>query len=87
MTPHDASKHWLDHTRNIKRLWLGFLLVLVLCLLAELILELHPQFWLEGIYGFHAWYGFLVCAAMILVAKVLALLLKRPDNYYGKNND
>jgi hypothetical protein len=34
------------------------------------------------VFGFHAWYGLLACAAMILVAKVLGMLLKRPDTYY-----
>ena len=38
-------------------------------------------------FGFHAGFGFMVCAAMIVVAKALALVLKRPDSYYGKRDD
>ena len=38
-----------------------------------------------GWFGFHAWYGFLTCAAMIVFAKCLGLLIKRPDTYYGED--
>lgn len=79
----DNTPHWLEQPRNIKWLWLGFLAVLALTVLAEFFVPLHPHFEIESIFGFHAWYGFLVCAAMIVGAKGLALLLKRSDTYYG----
>jgi hypothetical protein len=61
--------------------------VLVLTVLAELLVHLHPHFEIESVFGFHAWFGFMACAAMIVVAKGLALVLKRPDTYYGKRDD
>lgn len=82
-----SASHWLDHPRNVKRLWRGFLVVLALMVLAELIVHLHPHFGIESVFGFHAWFGFVACAAMIVVAKALALLLKRPDTYYGHGDD
>lgn len=81
------ARHWLDEPRNVKLLWRGFLVVLALTLLAELIVHLHPHFGIESVFCFHAWFGFLGCAAMIGVAKALAHVLKRPDTYYGKRND
>ena len=83
----DENPHWLDQPRNIKRLWRGFLLVLVFTVLAEFVVSMHPHFPIESIFGFNAGYGFLLCALMIVVAKGLALVLKRPDTYYGKDND
>lgn len=82
----DEKTHWLDQPRNIKLLWRGFLLVLLLTVLAEFLIPMHPHFAIESIFGFNAWFGFLVCALMIVVAKGLALVLKRPDTYYGKDN-
>ncbi|MDD2879242.1 MAG: hypothetical protein PHQ58_02300 [Rhodoferax sp.] len=82
----DEKPHWLDQPRNIKLLWRGFLVVLLLTVLAEFLVPMHPHFAVESIFGFNAWYGFLVCALMIVVAKGLALVLKRPDTYYGKDN-
>ncbi len=83
----DDKPHWLDQPRNIKRLWRGFLVVLALTVLAELFVPLHPHFEIGSIFGFNAWFGFGACAAMIVGAKALALLLKRHDNYYGKHHD
>ena len=82
-----APTHWLDHPRNVKMLWRGFLAVLALTVLAELVVLLHPHFQIESVYAFHAWFGFMACAAMIVVAKALALVLKRPDTYYGERDD
>ena len=83
----DDKPHWLDEARNVRRLWRGFLVVLALTVLVELLVPLHPHFGIESVFGFHAWFGLLACAAMIVVAKLLALLLKRPDSYYGKRDD
>jgi len=78
----DKQAHWLDQPRNVKRLWRAFLVVLALTVLAQVVVQLHPHFAVDSIFGFFAWFGLLACAAMIVVAKALALLLKRPDNYY-----
>jgi len=82
-----TPSHWLDEPRNVKRLWRGFLVVLALTVLAEALLHLHPHFEIDALFGFHAWFGFMACAAMIVVAKALGLLLKRADTYYGKRDD
>jgi hypothetical protein len=82
-----AQQHWLDRPENIKRLWRGFLAVLVLSVLAELFVHVHGHFAVDALFGFNAGFGFLACAAMVVVAKVVALVLKRPDNYYGKQHD
>jgi hypothetical protein len=66
----------------IRRLWAAFLAVLALTVLAQLAVEAHPHFAIERLFAFNALYGFLACAALILVAKALGLLLKRKDDYY-----
>jgi len=80
------QKHWLDQPRNVKLLWRAFLGVLVATVLAEFVVQLHPHFTVESLFAFHAWYGFLACALMIIVAKALAFLLKRPDTYYDRSD-
>ena len=79
--------HWLDDPRNVKKLWRGFLVVLALTVAAELLIRLHPHFGVDSLFGFNAGFGFIACAAMIVVAKALALLLKRPDSYYDEPRD
>jgi predicted membrane metal-binding protein len=67
------SDHWLARPSTIRLLWRGFIVVLVLTVLTE--------------FGFGAWFGFLACAVLILGAKALGALLKRPDGYYDEPGD
>jgi hypothetical protein len=78
-----TRSHWLDRPGNIKLLWRAFIVVLVLTVLAEFFVHLHPTFAVEGWFGFHAAFGVLACALMIAVAKLLGLLIRRPDSYYS----
>jgi hypothetical protein len=77
-----APSHWLDDPRHIKLLWRGFIAVLALTVGAEFLVHLHPHFEVEGLFGFHAAYGFIVCLLMIIAAKGLGLFIKRSDRYY-----
>jgi len=77
--------HWLDDPRHVKLLWRGFLVVLALTVLAGLAVDLHPHFEMESWPGFYAAFGFISCLLMIVVAKGLGLLLKRPDTHYAED--
>lgn len=77
--------HWLARDSTIRLLWRVFIAVLVLIVLAEFVVDLHPHFAMEQLFGFGAWYGFGACAALIVFAKVLGVLLKRPDPYYRED--
>ena len=79
--------HWLDRPKNVQLLWRGFIFVLALTVLAEFLVPLHPTFPIESLFGFSAIYGFAACALMIIGAKALGLLIKRPDTYYTKKDD
>ena len=78
-----TEKHWLLRPRTIRLLWRVFIAILAATVIAELVVHLHPHFGFDGWFGFHAWYGFLTCAGMIVFARALGLLIKRPDTYYG----
>ena len=67
---------------GVRRLWIAFIAVLVATVGAELLVSPEPHFAVERLFGWNAIYGFLACAAMILLAKALGLLIKRPDDYY-----
>jgi hypothetical protein len=74
--------HWLVRATTIRRLWIGFVVVLAAIVLADLVVEHHPYFGLDGTFGFGAWFGFASCVVLIVFAKGLGVLLKRPDTYY-----
>lgn len=83
----NADSHWLDKPRNVQRVWRGFLVILAITVAAELFVPLHPHFDIESLFAFHAAHGFLACVVMIVVAKALGLLLKRPDTYYKADDE
>lgn len=82
MTNKDEQLHWLVRPATIRKLWMGFVAVLVLVVLAQTVITIKGYFVLDGWFGFGAVYGFGSCLLMVLLAKFLGLVLKRPQNYY-----
>jgi hypothetical protein len=74
--------HWLTRAATIRRLWWLFAAVLAATVVAQLFVGADAHFEVEGWFGFNAVYGFLACAAMVIGAKAIGWLLKRPDDYY-----
>jgi hypothetical protein len=76
------DNHWLAREETIRWLWVTFVAILAATVLADLFIEHHPYFGLDGTFGFGAWFGFASCVALIVVAKALGAILKRRDTYY-----
>lgn len=74
--------HWLVRPAPIRRLWVVFIAVLVALVALDLVVAHHPHFSLDGKFGFGAWFGFLSCVVLVVFAKALGAILKRPDTYY-----
>ena len=74
--------HWLVRPATVRRLWVGFSVVLALTVLGQLVIGIKGYFGVDGWFGFAAGFGFLCCLVMVLVAKGLGVLLKRPEDYY-----
>jgi hypothetical protein len=79
---HAREDHWLVRKSTIRALWIGSTIMLAILVLLDLAVEHHPHFGIDGTFGFGAWYGFVACVALVLFAKGLGLILKRPDTYY-----
>ena len=63
-------------------MWKIFIAVLAATVAAQLFIDSHPHFAVERLFAWNALYGLLACAALILLARALGLLLKRRDDYY-----
>ena len=79
--------HWLARPETISLLWKLFIAVLVLLVLAQALVYVKGYFGVDGWFGFGAIFGFLSCLAMVVFAKGLGYLLKRPEDYYDRRND
>ena len=80
--PSHHDDHWLVRPDTIRKLWIGFAVVLGAVVLMDLAVVHHPYFGMDGTFGFGAWFGFFSCVALVLLAKGLGAILKRPDTYY-----
>ena len=76
------SDHWLVRPATIRRLWQVSAVVLLLTVLVQISVKVKGYFVVDGWFAFGALFGFLSCVAMVLVAKALGPLLKRPTTYY-----
>lgn len=81
----EKQLHWLVRPSTIRKLWIGFSIVLALVVLAQTVIYVKGYFGFDAWFGFGAVYGFVSCLLMVLVAKALGLLLKRPENYYDNS--
>jgi len=79
----DLDKHWLLRKNNIRKLWIVFIAILAITVIAGLFVHQHVYFGIEDSFGFYAWYGFITCIGMVILAKLLGIFLKRSEDYYG----
>ncbi|MBI1396684.1 MAG: hypothetical protein GC151_11945 [Betaproteobacteria bacterium] len=81
------DRHWLTRPGTIALLWVVFVLVLAGTVVAEAFIHRHAHFEVTSWFGFNAVFGFASCAVMIVGAKVIGFVLKRPDTYYSEDGD
>lgn len=84
MPPSDGKDYWLARPSTIRLLWVVFIVILALTVLADLFIDHHGDFGIDGTIGFYAWYGFVSCVVLVIGSKGLSVLLKRKDDYYGR---
>ncbi|MGE0361981.1 MAG: hypothetical protein AB7H93_10575 [Vicinamibacterales bacterium] len=82
MADRSSDDHWLVRPATIRGLWIGAGVVLAVVVALDLAVSHHPYFGVDGTFGFGAWYGFAACVALVLLAKALGVVLKRPDTFY-----
>lgn len=83
----EENKRWLLRKENIRTLWIIYFAILIVTVVAGFFVHQHESFGIEDSFGFFAWYGFITCVSMVIFAKLLGFILKRPENYYDDNVD
>lgn len=82
MSHSNEPNHWLVRPATIRKLWYVFIAILVAIVLLQAVIPIKGYFSVDGWFGFGAVYGFGSCLLMVLVAKVLGYVLKRPQAYF-----
>jgi hypothetical protein len=84
MSKQRENDHWLARPGTIRLLWRVFAAVLAALVVLQLVVKVKGYFTVDAWFAFGAAFGFLACAVMVLVAKALGYLLKRPEDYYSR---
>lgn len=87
MNKSNSDDHWLVRPKTIRLLWQIFAGVLALTVLLQLFIKIKGYVGVDGWFGFGALFGFTACVAMVLLAKLLGVFLKRGERYYDKEED
>lgn len=74
---------WLDKKKNVDRIVYGLYIVCAILFAADFLYHKHVYLGVEEFPGFYALYGFFMCAALVISAKIMRLFLKRPEDYYA----
>ena len=89
-----VAEGWFYQLGNIRKIIIGLVVVCLGLLAAEFLcfyvlaeplhIEFHPHFEAEGIFGFHAVFGFVAFVVVVLLGKGLRLIISRPEDYYDE---
>lgn len=82
--PDGERSYWLDDPGNVTRLYRGLWVVGLILVALDFVLHRHDDLDFAATYGFYAAYGFVACVALVLTAKGLRRLVKRPEDYYDR---
>lgn len=74
---------WVDKPGSTTKIIWGLAGLCVFLFLLDFTFDSHGHFAMERVPGFFGIYGFVMFTALILLAKGLRVLIKRPEDYYG----
>ena len=80
----EQKSRWLDHPENVTRLYRVVWVAGIALVLAELFVHRHEEVEFAGWFAFYALFGFVACVALVVTAKALRRVLKRPEDYYER---
>lgn len=78
----DEKVYFLDKPGNVDRLLRVFYVICGLLFMADFIVHRHISHDWEQLPAFYAFYGFVACVLLVLIAKLLRRLLMREEDYY-----
>lgn len=78
----NEKKHLFDDPRNVRFVVRALAVSCVLLVLADLAIHRHVINPLESLFGFYAFFGFIACVVLVLLAKEMRKLLMRSEDYY-----
>jgi len=79
-----AKSYWLDRKENVTKVYRAVWVVCGVLLLIDPLIQKHEAFGFAAWFGFFGFFGFVACVGLVLTAKMLRRVLKRPEDYYER---
>ena len=79
--PDEPLGMW-DKKSSVDRLLYVFYTCCVILVVLDVVIHRHIYHSWEGLFGFHAWYGFAACWILVVIAKQMRRVLMRPEDHY-----
>lgn len=80
----ETKTYWLDRKENVTKVYWAVWIVCGLLLLIDPLIHKHEAFGFAEWFGFFGFFGFVACVGLVLTAKLLRRVLKRPEDYYER---
>ncbi len=74
--------HLWDKPENVNRFLRVFYLLCLVLVVLDFVVHRHVAHPWERFLGFHAFYGFVACWTLVVVAKGMRKVLRRDEDYY-----
>jgi hypothetical protein len=75
---------YFDRPETIRKLWMLLYAVCALTVVPDFFTHRHSYFGIDHWFGFYAALGFVACAVLILISKIIGFVLKVKENYYDR---
>ena len=86
-TTNTEKKHLFDDPKNVTWVVRILFFVCAVLALADLFVHRHVSHALESLPGFYAFFGFVACVVLVLIAKEMRRVLMRDEDYYDSVDD
>lgn len=80
----ETKSYWLDRKENVTKVYWAVWVVCGVLLLIDPLIHKHEEFGFAEWFGFFGFFGFVACVGLVLIAKALRIILKRPEDYYER---
>lgn len=82
--PSDERPRWLDDPAHVTLIYRTLIVTCLVLVVLGVPLAMRGHFRWEAWTGFYGLYGFVSCVTLVLIAKGLRRILRRPDDYYDR---
>ena len=80
------SLSWVDDRKKVDRFFWGLVVLGAVLVVLDLFYTKKTYFDIEHFFGFYALYGFFMCAALVIAAKAMRIILMRDEKYYAPHD-